>query len=283
MTRIGVAAIQVTVPLYEPETSRRRIARAIDAAAREGARLIVVPELAISGYGLQADGLAASAEPLIGPTFESWAALAAAHGGYIAGGFCEREGDRLYNSAMLVGPQGLIGHYRKLHLFDAEKHIFTPGDKGLPVHELPFGRIGLCVCYDLRFVEVVRALALQGADLIAVPTAWVGGFDSIPRDSGGLITQARGAAVQANLSQVFLACASQAGTAGVSRFLGSSLLVDPFGTVLAGPLGADEEATLRAEIDLADAGRARVRSALIRPREDRRTDVYGLAVGGHVL
>lgn len=283
MTRIGVAAIQLRVPLYQPDANRRRAAAVIDAAARDGAQLIVAPELSISGYGLEVDGLMASAEPLLGPTLASWTALAAAHECYIAGGFCEREGDRLYNAAMLVGPQGLVGHYRKLHLFDAEKHVFTPGDKGLSVHELPFGRVGLCVCYDLRFVEVVRALALQGADLIAVPTAWVGGFDSIPFDSGGLITQARGAAVQANLNQVFLACASQAGTAGGARFLGSSLLVDPFGTVLAGPLGADEEVTLRAEIDLADTSRARVRSALIRPRDDRRTDVYGLAIGGLVL
>lgn len=283
MTEIIVAAVQMTAALYDPERNRAETVARVTAEAEAGAQLIVLPELAISGYGLDPAGLARSAEPAEGPTLAAWTAVAAAHGCHVVGGFCERDGERLYNSAMLVGPQGLVGLYRKLHLFDGEKLVFTPGDRGLPVYDLPFGRVGLCVCYDLRFVEVARALALQGADLVAVPTAWVGGFDARPVDAGGFITQARGALVQANLNQVFLACASQAGVAGGTRFLGSSMLVTPFGEALAGPLGMDETGTVAAAIDLSDATRARVRSELVRPREDRRTDVYGLAIGGRVL
>jgi predicted amidohydrolase len=283
MTRLGVAVVQMTGVPCEPALNRARTVERLEQAAAAGAGLIVLPELVISGYGLDRSGLATCAEPVDGPTLAAWQAVAAGRGCYIAGGFCEAAEGRLYNSAMLVGPDGLVGLYRKLHLFDGEKAVFAPGDRGLPVYDLPFGSVGLCVCYDLRFVEVVRALALQGADIIAVPTAWVGGFDAAPVDSGGLITQARGAAVQANLSQVFLACASQGGVAGDTHFLGSSMLVDPFGTLMAGPLGRDADETLLADIDLADAARARVRSPLIRPRDDRRTDLYGVALAGRVL
>lgn len=147
----------------------------------------------------------------------------------------------------------------------------------------PLGRIGVCVCYDLRFVETVRILALRGAQLVLVPTAWVGGFDTEPSDENGVARQAHAAAVQANLSQVFIACASQAGTFGETIFLGSSVVVDPTGSIVAGPLPGDRDETAIARIDLRDADRAQDRSDLIRPRADRRTDVYRVAVDGELL
>ena len=115
-----------------------------------------------------------------------WTELARRHGGYLAGGFCERDGADLYNSAVLVDAGGIILHYRKLHLFSGEKQAFAPGDRGLPVVDTPMGRIGVCVCYDLRFVETVRILSLRGAQLILVPTAWVAGFDREPMDGNGV-------------------------------------------------------------------------------------------------
>ena len=117
---------------------------------------------------------------------------------------------------MVVGPDGVELHYRKLHLFDTEKQAFAPGDLGLPVVELGFGVVGLCVCYDLRFVETARALALQGAELILVPTAWLTGFDQVRWRDDGLAPQAQGAVLQANLNQSFIACASQAGGSAAS-------------------------------------------------------------------
>ncbi|MBN9022844.1 MAG: hydratase [Rhizobiales bacterium] len=277
---LRVAVVQARAALYRPEENRARSVALVEEAAAAGASLVILPELMVSGYGVDRDGLSASAEALEGPTLAAWRSVAARLGVHVVGGFCERDGDRLYNAAMMVGPDGLVGHYRKLHLFDAEKTVFTPGDLGLPVYELPFGIVGLCVCYDLRFVEVVRALALRGAELVAVPTAWVGGFDANPFDAMGYIGQARGAIVQANLSQVFLCCASQWGAGEGGRFLGSSLVVDPYGTVLAGPLGPDEAGIAIAEVDVAASRAARVRSPLVRPREDRRTDVYRIEVGG---
>jgi N-carbamoylputrescine amidase len=153
----------------------------------------------------------------------------------------------------------------------------------LPVADTQLGAIGLCVCYDLRFVEVARLLALQGASLIAVPTAWVGGFDQRAHDKEGFISQARGAVLQANLNQVYIACASQSGSVGEHRFLGNSLIADPFGAVLSGPMDDAGSEILVADYDAAVASAAQHRSALINPREDRRTDVYGVRLRDRVL
>lgn len=278
-----VAAVQFCAEPFRPFENQRRLSVRIEEAGDRGAELVVLPELAVSGYVLEKAKLDEVAEELNGPTLQSWTALASQRNVLIAGGFCEVSEGKLFNSAMLVGPQGLILHYRKLHLFDQERNIFAPGDLGLPVADTPLGRIGLCVCYDLRFVEVVRLLALQGAILTAVPTAWVGGFDQTPCDAEGFITQARGAVVQANLNQTYIACASQSGSVANQTFLGNSLVVDPYGKVLAGPLNAVAERTLVADFDARVALAAQHRSELVNPRTDRRTDVYGVHLHDRVL
>jgi predicted amidohydrolase len=245
--------------------------------------MVLLPELVVPGYGSDGERMRALAEPLSGPTVRAWAALAAAHDGYVAGGFCERDGDAIYNTAVVVGPRGVALHYRKLHLFAEEMHAFAPGDLGLPVLDTPFGRIGLCVCYDLRFVETVRILALRGVELLLVPTAWVPGFDDRLWDEAGMAAQAQGVIVQANLNQIFIACASHAGRFDGTVLLGSSLVVDPVGQVIAGPMAPDRDDLAVVAIDLEAGPRARERAPLIRPREDRRTDVYAVAIDGEML
>jgi N-carbamoylputrescine amidase len=280
---LSLAICQVSGPPYARDRNRRASVEAAERAFERGADVVVLPELIVPGYGADRDQLLELAEPLDGPTISAWTGIAARNGGYIAGGFCERHGGSLFNSAVIVGPDGLLLHYRKLHLFSEEKNAFEPGDLGFPVIDSPLGRIGVCVCYDLRFVETVRILALRGAQLVLVPTAWVGGFDTEPNDENGVARQAHAAAVQANLSQVFIACASQAGTFGATTFLGSSVVLDPTGAIVAGPLPGDRDETAIVRIDLGDADRAQNRSDLIRPREDRRTDVYRVAVDGELL
>jgi predicted amidohydrolase len=275
---LGVALGQVTGRPYAAEENRALTVATAREAFGRGARLVVLPELIVPGYVADRERLPDVAEPLDGPTVEAWTDAAADAEGYVAGGFCERDGDELYNTAVVVGPEGPLLHYRKLHLFREEKHAFTPGDLGLPVVELPFGTVGLCVCYDLRFVETVRLLALAGAELICVPTAWVTGFDRERWLDGGMAPQAQAAVLQANLSQVFIACASQAGASGELDFLGSSLIADPLGRVVAGPLPGSTQELALATIDLAAAEAAQVRDPLIRPRADRRTDVYDLSL-----
>jgi predicted amidohydrolase len=278
-----VALAQVSGPAGSGEANR---AKSLDVAGRafdQGADLVVLPELLVPGYDWDRERLEAGAEPLDGPTVSAWTELAARHGGWIAGGFAERGGERLFNTGVLVGPEGVALHYRKLHLFSGEKGVLTPGDLGLPVVNTPLGRIGLCICYDLRFVETLRALSLSGAELVCVPTAWVAGFDATRWDAEGYCPQARYATMQANLDGVYVACASQAGEWGEHTFLGSSVLADPRGQVVAGPLPGDADDLVLAEIDLSSDGGASDRGGGIRPREDRRDDVYSLMLDGRPL
>lgn len=281
---VGVGLAQLSAPPGDSVGNRRRSVEAATALFDRGADIVLLPELCVPWYTDDRSALLGEAEPLDGPTVEAWQTAAAAHDGLVVGGFCERgPDDALYNSAVAVAGDGIVGHYRKLHLFDSEKLCFVPGDLGLGVFETAFGRLGMCVCYDLRFVEVVRVLALSGADLICVPTAWIRGFDRTGVDDGGLIPHAQGAVLQANLSQVFIACASQAGHCGDLQFLGSSILAGPYGQVVAGPLARDRDELQVVSVDLADAARAQVRSDLIRPRADRRSDVYGVTLGPQQL
>jgi predicted amidohydrolase len=280
--RAGLA--QITGAPFAAAENRALSLRAAGELFARGADLVVVPELIVPGYVADAERLAAIAEPLDGPTTAAWRSLAAQAGGMIAGGFCERDGDRLFNTAVIVDGEGIVVHYRKLHLFREEKLAFAPGDRGLPVARTRLGVLGLCVCYDLRFVETARALALRGAELVCVPTAWVAGFDTARWDAEGYCPQARGALLQANLDQVFLACASQVGTpGGDAEFLGSSVLADPYGRAVAGPLSCTEDELALAHVDLDEVARAHEREPLVTPLADRRTDVYGLALEGTVL
>jgi predicted amidohydrolase len=278
---IGVA--QITGRPYEPESNRELSLGAAEDLFSRGANVVVLPELIVSGYGVGRERLRSVAEPVDGPTVSAWREIAARADGVIVGGFCEAAGGSLFNAAVAVGADGVLLHYRKLHLFATEKGCFTPGDLGLPTVETEFGTIAACVCYDLRFVETARALSLQGAELICVPTAWLPGFDQERWDEHGYCPQARNVLVQSNLDQVYIACASQAGAAGDYEFLGSSLICDPYGKAVVGPLPGSADELAVAEIDLDAVHRAQDREPLINPRRDRRTDVYGLSVSGTVL
>lgn len=280
---VNVGLVQVGTEPYEVEKNRSGTVEMATRAFQDGADIVILPEMVVHGYVADARGVAPLAEPVDGPSARAWTEVAASHGGYICGGFCERDGDALYNSVIVVGPNGRILHYRKLHLFGDEKVAFRPGDLGLPIAHTTFGTIGVCVCYDLRFVEVVRVLALKGADLICVPTAWLPGFDRERWDEHGMCPQAYGALFQSNLSQTFIACASQAGIHGGLEFLGSSILADPYGKKAAGPLSGTEDEVFVVEVDMSAAKRAQVRDTLIAPRADRRTDVYGIVVDDDVL
>jgi N-carbamoylputrescine amidase len=278
-----LAVAQLAAGPLDAGASRAASVAAARALFEQGADLVVLPELCVPGYVLGDAALGALAEPLEGPTVAAWTALAAEHGGLICGGFAERAGDALFNTAVLVDADGVRLHYRKLHPFAEEKAVFAPGDLGLPVVDTRLGRIGVCVCYDLRFVETVRALALQDADLICVPTAWTAGFDSVRWNADGLAPQAHGAILQANLNQVFIACASQTGEHAGTTFLGSSIVAGPRGELVLGPLAGDVAQAGVVDVDLRDAVAAQQRSPLIAPRADRRTDVYGLRIGSQVL
>ena len=140
-----VALAQITGEPFAVEQNRELARSVATEAIERGADLVVLPELIVHGYVADRERLAQLAEPVLGPTFESWHELARAGDAYVVGGFCERAGDDLYNSAIAVGPEGLVLHYRKVHLFAAEKRAFRPGDLGFPVAPTGIGTIGLCL------------------------------------------------------------------------------------------------------------------------------------------
>lgn len=278
MTVVGIA--QITGEPGQVEENRQRTVDAVRAAAAEGATLVVLPELIVPGYTLDEAILERSAETVDGATAALWSGLARETGAIVVGGLCERAGGQRYNAVLGIGPQGVVLHYRKLHLFAGERAVFAPGDLGLPIADTPAGRLGVCVCYDLRFPEIVRVLALRGAEIVCVPSAWVAGFDAAEDTRTHGCAQSDGAQLQANMSQVYLACASQAGDGGDFGFLGSSLLVDPWGVAVVGPRSRSETWIGVGQAEVAEVRRAQERGEGIRPRRDRRTDVYTLRYGG---
>jgi len=135
------------------------------------ADLVVLPELAFTGYYFRdRDELRYLAEdPRHSTTVDSLIGLCRERDLYVVAGFAERHLDRLFNSALLIGPGGLVHTYRKIHLFGTEKACFDPGDTPLQMNEIRGLRIGIMVCFDWIFPETTRILALQGADLICHP------------------------------------------------------------------------------------------------------------------
>jgi predicted amidohydrolase len=157
-------------PVFGDVAGNRR--RVLDALADVSADLIVVPELPFSGYHFadRAEAMGLAEDPRESETVDALTALCRARGLHLVTGFTERAGDRLYNSALLIGPDGLVDTYRKLHLFNTETRIFDAGDTPLPVHEVAGARIGIMVCFDWAFPEAARTLALRGAQVICHPS-----------------------------------------------------------------------------------------------------------------
>ncbi|MDD5474977.1 MAG: acyltransferase [Syntrophales bacterium] len=135
------------------------------------ADLLVLPELCMTGYLITSreEALALAEEVPGGKTTNALCRAARDKDCFIVAGLAERDGENIYNSAVLVGPEGFIACYRKIHLFFEEKLWFTPGDGGFQVHDLPIGKIGIMICFDWFFPESMRALALKGAQVVCHP------------------------------------------------------------------------------------------------------------------
>jgi len=207
-------------------------------------------------------------------------AAARKHSMFIVAGITERQDAELYNSAVLIGPQGHIGTYRKNHLWGAENTIFAPGNLGVPVFDIGVGRIACAICYDIWFPEIFRLAALQGADLLCVATNWV----PMPAQPGNLPMMANILAMGgAHANSMFVAAADRIGVERGQPFLGKSLIVSYTGWPLAGPASLDREEMLVADIDLADARRNRNLTEFNERLRDRRTDMYGEMLGSAAI
>jgi len=250
MRALCVALVQVEARDDVADNVARASALAAEAAV--GSDLVILPEYV--QYRGSAAGFRASAALVPGPTTAAFSAVAVAHGCYVlAGSHAESSGDpaRPYNTAVLFDRVGsLVARYRKLHLFDVsvddgpsdlESARVTPGDRAVVASVDGFG-LGMSICYDLRFPELYRALAVAGAEMLAVPAVFTA---RTGRDHWEPLLRAR--AIE-NGAYVLAAGACGAGGPGAIAAWGHSMVVDPWGRVIA--QAGDDEAIIRAELDL---------------------------------
>ena len=280
--RFVVAVAQMDPKIRDRAANVATIERMTQEAASKRARLILFPECALTGYGYVSRVEAfEDAEPIPGPTTDRLARMAAELDIHIVFGMVERNGEDVYNAAPFIGPGGLIGVYRKTHLpFEVLDRFAKPGDVGLPVFDTSIGRVGILICYDMRFPEPARVLALKGADIILHPT-------NLPPPGApqpDFMYQSRAAE-----NRVWVLSADRVGLERGVRFIGRSMIVDPTGARLAEG-SADGEELLFAEIEPAIA---RQKDLIIdpgvyelHPFRDRRPELYAevtrgtLPVGG---
>jgi predicted amidohydrolase len=258
---------QVAPRIGDLQANRRLSLSAIADAAAAGADVIVLPELVTSGYMFESAEEAASvAISPDHPLFEQWGAEAG--GAVVVGGFAERGDDGLvYNSAAVVDQTGVIGVYRKVHLWDREKLWFAPGGEPPRVFDTPAGRIGVLVCYDLEFPEMPRMLALAGAELICVPTNWP--YVERPEsERPPEVTIGMGAA---RVNRVFIACCDRTGTERGQSWTAGTSIMNEQGWVLDCQTGAGPAS---ATVDLARS-HDKTYTELADALADRRPELYG--------
>jgi predicted amidohydrolase len=272
--------VRIAVAQYEPRVgeldhNHAEAARWATRAAERGAQLIVLPELSSSGYVFTDESEAArTAENAdAGPLVERLHYVCVRNGCHIVVGINERDGEQRHNSAVLIGPEGRIATYRKLHLFHDEQSWFTPGES-VVVADTPLGRIGMIICFDLWFPEPARALALAGAEIIAVPTNWVSSFKPTVWDDRGYCQGDYVAMATAAQNGVVMACADRIGVERGTTFLGASIIVGADGWPVGGPASKDEPELLVADVDLDDVERARHRTPRNHLLRDRRPQAY---------
>ncbi|HOP05882.1 MAG TPA: nitrilase-related carbon-nitrogen hydrolase [candidate division Zixibacteria bacterium] len=257
--KLGI--IQIAPVLGDRAATIARLQPLLDQAT--DADLIVLPELCNSGYNFssptQARELAESAED--GPFVQYLTEYCKLHNTHVVSGLNERDSSYLYNTAVLIGPAGPIGKYRKIHLFWNEKDIFQPGDLGLPLFDIGSARIGMLVCFDWLFPEVWRILALKGADIICHPSNLV-----LPELCQKAIP------THAVCNRVFVMTANRVGTEGELTFTGRSIIASPKAEVIAEGTSTGEE-FISADVDIAMA-----RDKMLTPRNhafnDRRPECY---------
>lgn len=270
MGKTRIACVQMDVAIGDVEANRRKIVERMRTAAESAAELVIFPECALTGYCFDSlEEAAPFAEPIDGRSSEAISESCSETGKHAVIGFIEKNGSDFYNAAMLVGPNGIIGAYRKVHLpFLGVDRFLTPGDKPFRVFDLPFGRIGINVCYDASFPEAARALKLLGAELIILPTNWPTGA----RRTAEFIINARACENHVNFAAV-----NRCGVERGWEFIGRSKVVDYNGDTL-GEASREGEEMLIIEVDFQEANNNRIVNVAgsyeIDRLADRRPDFY---------
>ena len=269
-----VAGVQMDVAIEQVEANLQKMLDYVAETAGKGAKLIVFPECALTGYCF--DSLEESrpyAQAADGPAAAAFADVCAEHQVFVVFGMLESSGDDIFNAAVLVGPEGFVGCYRKVHLpFLGIDRFVTPGDRPFAVHGAADCKIGMNICYDVSFPESSRIMALDGADVIVLPTNW----PPAARCLSDFVVQTR--AVE---NHVHYIAVNRVGEERGYSFVGLSRICDTSGKTLA-LADHDREEIIYAELDMTqprDKKLVRIPGKHeIHRFNDRRPELYGTLV-----
>ena len=268
---VKIAAVQTDPKITKNEENLEKVLLKTKTAANDGADLIVFPECALPGYVFASREEAMPfTESIPGASTDKITACCQELGVHIVVGLLEKDADRCYNAAVLIGPGGLVGKYRKIHLpFLGVDRFIDAGNEPFPVYQTPIGNIGIHICYDCTFPESARIMTLLGADIIVLPTNFPKGRDKI---IDYLVN------TRALENGIHFVAAGRVGNERGIEFLGRSKIVRASGNTLA-EASRDDEEIIYAEVRLAEARQKRI---VIKPGEfeldrihDRRPDLYG--------
>ncbi len=260
MNTFKAGVIQFNVSMGDVDANMEKALSYIDMLAEQGACLAVLPEMFSCGFDNERlkEHAGKTAQAI-----DALSAVARRHNMVVAGSFPEFAGENVYNTLYVIDGDGTVNDgYRKLHLFRLtdEHRYFSPGSK-IVTADTAIGRIGLLICYDLRFPELARAIALAAARILIVPAQW-----PTPRAMHWQ-TLLRARAIE---NQVFVIGANRTGADEDLAFPGLSAIIDPWGQVLAE--AGDQDGVILSELDMARVTEAR---AQIPVMTDRRSDIYG--------
>ena len=250
MAKTNIACAQIDCVLGDPKTNRNKMIASIRAAAERDAQLVIFPECALTGYAFNSlDEAVPFAEKLDGRSAQAIAEACRETRAYAIAGFIEADGDKFYNAAMIVGPDGVVGSYRKVHMpYIGIDRFLTPGDRPFQLFDLPFGKVGVNICYDISFPEPARVLKLMGAELMALITNWPTAAWRSPQ----FVAQTR-----ALENHVFYAAVDRVGTERGWEFIGRSKVIDCNGDTLS-EASADAEELLVVSVELSEANNNRI-------------------------
>ena len=249
-TTFRVAGVQMEPKFAEVATNCSTMLIRVAAAATDNVRLVVFPECALTGYGFDSrDEARHCAEPVDGPTSQAMRNAIRKLDIFVIYGFLEADGDRLYNACVLVGPRGVVGSYRKVHLphLGVDRWV-DPGDRPFAVHDAGGVKVGMHICYDGSFPETGRVLSLLGADLLVLPTNWPTHSETAAEHM---------IATRALENTVYAMAVNRVGEERGFRYIGRSSIAAPDGQVIAFA-GAAREQVITAEIDPAKARQKRL-------------------------